>query len=1008
MLNKNVLNNSYTIPLSYSKEKFSDIFTSIKPEENKKKKRPKTAKQINQKMKNLNKALSIKNKKIYKRSQQSLVTAFNADTLVNRLPFLYTENKKTKDYERIYFELIKLFEKKKENEDKDEQYIQLYNNSAEKNMNTSNNGLDIYYGINDYINIIKKAPNVRTMLDIYLTIKFLSKTRLGKSFRDEFSDNTIYGKLITFCSMEIKYKKFRKGKKVFNIGDSPDNFYIILNGKVDIIKPMQVRISLTGNEYFLYLMNLLKNEDRYTYNLCIKNNDLNYAIEKDEAKFLPYIYIAINLSKKKTDLHFKEILSLVNIPPKDLGLNDAEAMDDLYVWKNVDKIKFFFPYKITADLIDKYYFICDRLIQKEVYIYHDQKFLSLETYSHFGDSAMDANTTRNATIIASEDTDLGYIEMNLYHAHISQEKIKLTRKKLKFFLENFFFRRINELTFEKKYFSFFIINNYSKGDVIFHENEDAKFAYFIENGVVELSTSKNIVEMQMIIKLLQTKRKSIEKYFTYFHQDNQEMLYNNIDNNFSDLLRYINRKEKNKIIMLKNSEDIGLISFFFDCPYITDCVVESKSAKIYKIDFKYLNQILSIEKSCIYGLIKRINYKLKLLQERFFNINNTKLIIADKEETIINKEKMDLIRKELIKKERKTKTRNDKSKEKENKVGIEKFHEICLHFYNNKINSDTNNQILKDKSGLNNSVLPSIMTQRALKKNKFISKNLLFSKIFSRNTTKTEKKILKNRSQINILFERTKRSNKFQKIKQFPDKILSNNKDNSNNINFNYMESQMKLIQNERSKNNSKARRKEKDAFLQYFKRYVNNAEDLNLSLIFNKIRIKGNDRYKHILSGINNKYMIKSNDSLFSGNQKISTSNSDDNIFSASQKIKSKNMNYSITFAKKNTKINTTKILKDKNCSTNLLSNKNNNNYEIDKNDNLQIKPYTERKLINKRINHPYYSPSVIAKKRIYGAFMKNIKPKKGKQNEIVIKSIKDFGTYHFASHKEDMNKQI
>ena len=46
-------------------------------------------------------------------------------------------------------------------------------------------------------------------------------------------------------------------------------------------------------------------------------------------------------------------------------------------------------------------------MQKEVYIYHDQKFLSLETNSHFGDSAMDANTTRNATIIASEDTDVG-------------------------------------------------------------------------------------------------------------------------------------------------------------------------------------------------------------------------------------------------------------------------------------------------------------------------------------------------------------------------------------------------------------------------------------------------------------------------------------------------------------------------------------------------------------------------------------------------------------------------
>ena len=34
--------------------------------------------------------------------------------------------------------------------------------------------------------------------------------------------------LITFCSVEIKHKKFYKNQKIFNIGDLPDYFYIIL------------------------------------------------------------------------------------------------------------------------------------------------------------------------------------------------------------------------------------------------------------------------------------------------------------------------------------------------------------------------------------------------------------------------------------------------------------------------------------------------------------------------------------------------------------------------------------------------------------------------------------------------------------------------------------------------------------------------------------------------------------------------------------------------------------
>ena len=143
--------------------------------------------------------------------------------------------------------------------------------------------------------------------------------------------------------------------------------------------------------------------------------------------------------------------------------------------------------------------------------------------------------------------------------------------------------------------------------------------------------------MQMLIKILQNKRKNIENYFFQRDKGEQEMLYNNIDNNCRDLMRYINKRQNNKIILLKNNEDIGLISFFFNCPYIADCVVHSKKARIYKIDFKYLNEILANEKQCIYGLIKSVNHKLKLYHERFFNINNTKLIIADKEETHKNK-----------------------------------------------------------------------------------------------------------------------------------------------------------------------------------------------------------------------------------------------------------------------------------------------------------------------------------------------------------------------------------
>jgi hypothetical protein len=222
--------------------------------------------------------------------------------------------------------------------------------------------------------------------------------------------------------------------------------------------------------------------------------------------------------------------------------------------------------------------------------------------------------------------------------------------------------------------------------------------------------------------------------------------------------------------------------------------------------------------------------------------------------------------------------------------------------------------------------LPSIKTQRVLNKNSEKSKSFLFAKIFSRNSTKTSRKLSKNKSQINLLFQLTKRSSHFQKISKISEKFSSINKDaakeNPNNFDFNYFKAKIKIIQKENAKNVSKARKKEKDAFLQYFKKYANNAGDLNLSLIFNKIKIKGKDdsandgRYIQISSNIKNKYMVKSNDLLFSRNQKLSTSNSNDNIFSVSQKIKSKNMNESTIYAKKSN----FRIFQNKKCSANIL----------------------------------------------------------------------------------------
>ena len=299
MSNKNVSNNSYSISSSFLKKEFEGGVSPINLKNNGKKKREKTPESKPIIKRQINKNVTLKDGRHFRKTQASIVISINPDTWVYKLPFLYIEDSKVKNYEKIYSELLKLFESKNDDEDFNDLKNIPLRLLGQKSSNKNNNDLDMFYNATDYINLIKKPPKVRTMYDIHLISHYLSKTKLGKSFKVEFRNDEIYGKLITFCSIEIKYKRFIKGEKFFNIGDLPDYFYMILNGKVDIIKPLQVKKALTGKEYFLYLMKLLKNRDRYTYDLCIENNERNYVIEKEEEKYFSYIYILINLSKKK-------------------------------------------------------------------------------------------------------------------------------------------------------------------------------------------------------------------------------------------------------------------------------------------------------------------------------------------------------------------------------------------------------------------------------------------------------------------------------------------------------------------------------------------------------------------------------------------------------------------------------------------------------------------------------------------------------------------------------------
>ena len=847
------------------------------------------------------------------------------------------------------------------------------------------------------IEIIKNPPEKRTMIELLKIVKYLTSTKLGKYFKEEFEQKEIYEKLITFCGVEMRYKCFKKGETFFKIGELPDYFYMILLGRVEILKPCPRKISLTGYQYFCYLMELIKSNDNHLFNLCIKENISHFYIQKNEARDIHYIYLFVLVDKisRHKNVDFANALKLTNIPIEELDLDPSQINSNKYLLENIKKIKRRLP-DIPGAIIQKYHFFDDRIAKKEIVIYDYLKFLTLENKAHFGDSAMDSNTTRNGTVVAAEDTYVAYIDNNLYYKNVVVEKTAIIDRKIRFLNSNFIFGKINPKRFERNYFSWFICNNYKKGDIIFNEGDTPNNVYFIEQGDVELYSSKNIIEFQKVIDYLEKEKNNFlkSKILEGDAEETNLHTYDKINFNFLELKEQINKKEKKRLFLLKNYEDVGMLSFYFGYPYLSTCVVSSAFAKIYKIDNKYLSDLLMKEKECYSDLVNRIEKKLNLFHERFFNINNTKLLLADHKKMIDLKEKGQYIT------NKKLSTNNNII----NNKGPNNTQNTFLYTNNNfnktniKINYNKLKEIFNKNSNINKlkfennlrTSLPLIKTQkinRALEGNNSSDKIILKNKTIDRdnnnliiigkyNSQKTillpknvikkiSDKKLKNKNKNNLINSFINESFIFpNKTNYFIDPELRYNYSNSENMKLNQKELKNKRINNIK-KNNS-------------LKNINESMEDLQTETIFN---------YHSIINKIKDKRYIKTKNS-FNSNK----SNSSISLLSHLLIKTNKNME---------------NISKEDDNYNNISS--------IIKKDYVNIvnvEDFLDKKKDKKisKYNHPYYTPLVMIKKEKYKVFTgeeyfnERIMNEKRKKKLYKINGLNEFG-YNLEA-KKNINK--
>jgi CRP-like cAMP-binding protein len=403
-----------------------------------------------------------------------------------------------------------------------------------------------------------------------------------------------------------------------------------MEGKVDILKPMSKIHIISGYEYFLQLMNYRKN-DRYLYSLCIQENKRNFEIQKKDAELIPYIYLIYKLDeiKNRYFVDFKSVLDIIGITPEELDLDPDKIHSNGYIFNKSKQIKLKIPL-ITQNELIMYKFLDEKTEKREVILYQYEPFLRFEKNRFFGDAAFTGKGVRNGTARIVEDCYFGYWDLHLYNLNFFHYKKALFERKVNFLYNNFFFGKINIKKFETHFFNWFLSEEYSNNEIIYKENSPANFVYFIEEGTIELNSTRTILEIQLLLQEIQEKRSSME-------EKDKNLEYNNIKSEWLDIEDKVDKKEIYRILILNKNNILGLESFYYQIPFLTSARVISPKAKIMKIDNEHMYQLMIRASECMHELKTKVLDKMDLITNRFFSLNNTKLMLIDNKITFDEK-----------------------------------------------------------------------------------------------------------------------------------------------------------------------------------------------------------------------------------------------------------------------------------------------------------------------------------------------------------------------------------
>ena len=551
------------------------------------------------------------------------------------------------------FEENKMAEKDKKKMLQMEDRISEIANEIQLQLNAGKDILKIYISdfkdINELVDYILSKDS-RKNSDVLVLMEYLT---VFSSFVDLLSDNeglTEIRGLLYKVSLFLKKEKIAKDEIIFLNGQLGKTFYLILDGEVSVLVPLEQSVYITNIQFFKYLEFLLENKE---YELIRKTFESNEKIfsengyqNREHEKFanLNETFLPANMKFGKEDhlSYMKKfdtfIDNLVNHPiddeneenekseeeEKKLGeilqdsdndsinennkksenensesnKNENEDDDEEENTSKTNKKKSKKNHNINKfDYMKRKYFIWKYNI-----------VCTLGKGKSFGELALQKESSRRtATIITNKDCKFGTLQKDEYQLLVKETLERARKINIEALMHSKFFYNYRIDLFESHYFNCFKYIKKVKGEYLFIQNTKRENIYFIKKGDVQIELLSTWNNLDNVLNILGFKsRKNINW---------QNMISEN-----EKLKIFVDATKRFNISIFSSGEVIGMEEhstengekFLFSALCLSSC-------EIFSLELKFLEKMLN-ERTLKNNYTKMAQEKKNKLVQRIIDL----------------------------------------------------------------------------------------------------------------------------------------------------------------------------------------------------------------------------------------------------------------------------------------------------------------------------------------------------------------------------------------------------